>query len=169
MAEAERMSHTQASMSKVSSSIHSGERSVMIRQEDLASFSATDFGEKLTIENAVAILVDPTSTRLAREAFSKAANGHEIEWVLKVSEISRSKENEILASLLIPYSIESGHSTQSSYVNVEALFSGDSYADLVNVRQGQWIPVRGKLKIDGKDLEIIDPVLVPESQSDPAH
>jgi len=140
------------------------ERSISIRQEDLGRYSATDFGETLSIENAVAILVDPTSTKLAREAFTKAADGLEVEWTLKVSGISRANEDQIRASLLIPYQIVSGSSTRSSYVDVEAMFAEDSYADLVDIRQGQWIPVRGKLKIDGKDLEILDPVLVGEGK-----
>ena len=160
MAEAEHYEHAVA---KTRSS-QSGERTVSIRQEDLATYSATDFGDTLSIENAVAILEDPTSTKLAREAFTKAADGLEVEWTLKVSGISSASDGKIRASLLIPYEIVSNHSSRGSYVTVEAVFTEDAYAELVNVRQGQWIPVRGTLKINGKDLEILDPVLVSDLQ-----
>jgi hypothetical protein len=138
---------------------------VVIDRATLGNYSATEFGETLDAKQYVAIACAPNLTSLAEQKFIEAANGMPVDWPVRIEDIKAdsNKEGQITGEFSMPYEIRKGLSGHGSSITISATFPVEMSDDLISLRTGETVHIRGKLQTRNRStnsVRILDPEIV---------
>jgi len=145
---------------------------VVLDRSTVEKYSATELGEMLDAKHYVAITTASNLTNLAEQRFIEAADGMPIEWQVQVEDIRADPANEgqITGQFSMPYEIREGHSSFGSSISITTTFSPEKADELISLRSGESVRIRGRLKIlknRTNSIKIIDPKILKEDEAKP--
>lgn len=104
-------------------------------------------GDAVPRETFLRFQQDSRITQLAKDAFSKAAQGSQVSWDLQVGELV-SKDGAASGKFLLPYAASiSGNSSVNGVLSLQVEFTADQTAALLTLRRDDWVRVAGTLDL----------------------
>jgi hypothetical protein len=145
------------------------QESVTISPAQFGRYSPADFGSGLSREHFVALMADDHATELARQTFTRNANGQPIRWLLKTGDVEEEEGNSgaLVATFELPYRIQTGHGSWSgSSLSIRAEFGADERERLLMLRRSDWVTVEGRLQLADNRIKLLEARIHPPVEAE---
>ncbi|MEM7011150.1 MAG: hypothetical protein AAF585_06670 [Verrucomicrobiota bacterium] len=131
---------------------------IVLFDDSLSDFRPDEVGDSLSPDQFIAIMSSNETTTLARETFIEAGNGMEVDWKLQVKDITEENDGQLQGRFELDYwFISRERNRHDSYqYRVYALFKPEAHSELLSLKSGDVVNVKGRIEFDTQSVRIVD-------------
>ena len=113
-------------------------------------------GETVPIEQYASIMLGPTTT-LAKQAFVETANGQNVEWTMRLSDLKKAGSGEITGTFKTRVVFQRGDRRQDGFeLRFRCLFGETPGEHLMDLRKDDLATIAGKLQLEERNWKEAD-------------
>lgn len=109
-------------------------------------------GEKVPIEQYASIMLGPTTT-LAKQTFVETANGQDVEWIMRLTDLTKEKTGEITGAFSARVVFKRGDREENHVLRFRCLLGEKPGQQLMDLRKDDIATITGKLKLEKRNWE----------------
>lgn len=144
------------------------QESVTISPGQFGRYSPANFGSGLSREHFVALMADDHATELARQTFTRNADGQPVRWLLKTGDVEEDGDSgTLVATFELPYRIQTGPGRWSgSSLSIRAEFAAAERQRLLMLRRSDWVTVEGRLQLADDRIKLLKARIYPPVEAE---